>query len=347
MSDNSEEKSLPASSKKLRDARQKGQVPKSQDLVTGVVILSCTLYLTATSAGLEQKTRAFLELVARVYVEPFDTVLPRVQAMAENLLLSAVVPILAVTVIVVILTNVLVMGGTVFSAEPITPQFERISPVAGFKRIFSLRSLIELLKTLFKMLTLGVAFVVVYRQGLQSLMESSGCGPACVYTSFFQLLIPLVITGIVAFLLVGGVDVLMQRWLFAREMRMSKSDQKREHKDMDGDPLIKRERHRQRGEMQASTGRRGLRHASLVIGEAGGWVVGIRYVRGETPVPVIVSRASADDSHALLDEARGLKIPHAVSADLATRIAVRNVGSPVPDSTFQAVADLLVGARLL
>ena len=246
MSEHSEEKSLPVSAKKLRDARKKGQVSKSQDLVTGLVILSCTLYLVATSAELEQQVRAFLELVARVYVEPFETVWPRIMGMAQSLLVRAVVPILAVTVVVVSLTNILVMGGAVFAVEPILPQFERISPVAGLKRIFSMRSLIELIKALLKMLALGVAFVLVYRNGLQNLMESSACGTACLYSSFFQLLTPLVITGIAAFLLVGAVDVLIQRWLYAKDMRMSKSDQKREHKDMDGDPLIRRERNRQR-----------------------------------------------------------------------------------------------------
>lgn len=347
MSEHSEEKSLPASANKLRDARKKGQVSKSQDLVTGLVILSCTLYLVATSAELEQQVRAFLELVARVYVEPFETVWPRIMGMAQSLLVRAVVPILAVTVVVVSLTNILVMGGAVFAVEPILPQFERISPVAGLKRIFSMRSLIELIKALLKMLALGVAFVLVYRNGLQNLMESSACGTACLYSSFFQLLTPLVITGIAAFLLVGAVDVLIQRWLFAKDMRMSKSDQKREHKDMDGDPLIRRERNRQRSEMQASTAKRGVHHATLLIGAAGGWVVGVRYVRGETPVPVIVCRAQAEGSHALLDDARRLNKPVAVNAELAARIALRPVGSPLPDDTFQVVADLLVGARLL
>ena len=84
-----------------------------------------------------------------------------------------------------------------------------------------------------------------------------------------------------------------------------------------------------------------------MIGEAGQWAVGLRYIRGETPVPVIVSRASQEESAAMLEQARSLGIAHALNAPLARRIATRAAGDAVPDATFQEVADILVGARLI
>lgn len=343
----SEEKSLPASQKKLRDARNKGQLPKSQDMVTAMVILTCSLYLISVAEGVQQRCTALIELVAQVYTEPFASLWPRVQSTAVDLLLGVTLPVLAVTVITVVLTNLVTMGGPVFSVDPIKPEFERISPVAGFKRIFSVRSLIELLKALFKLGALAVAFVLVYRAGMQSLMQSSGCGAECVRASFMELFQPLLATLIIAFLLVGALDVLMQRWLFGREMRMTKSDRKRETKDTDGDPLIRQARQRQRKQMHALATKRGLHNATLVIGEAGQWAVGLRYIRGETPVPVIVSRASQEESAAMLEQARSLGIAHALNAPLARRIATRAAGDAVPDATFQEVADILVGARLI
>lgn len=343
----SEEKSLPASRKKLLDARKKGQLPKSQDMVTAMVVLTCSLYLISVGQAIHQRCRALLEQVADIYAQPFASVWPRIETAAVDLLLSITLPLLGVTVITVILTNLVTMGGLVLSAEPIKPEFERISPVAGFKRIFSLRSLIELLKALFKLGTLTLAFVLVYRAGLQSLLQSSGCGADCVRASFQQLFQPLLVTLIIAFLLVGGLDVLMQRWLFGREMRMTKSDRKRETKDTDGDPLIRQARQRQRKQMHALATKRGLQNATLVIGEAGQWAVGLRYIRGETPVPVIVSRAGPEESAAMLAQASALGIAHAVNGALARRISVRAAGDAVPDATFQEVADILVGARLI
>ncbi|WP_286788612.1 MULTISPECIES: EscU/YscU/HrcU family type III secretion system export apparatus switch protein [unclassified Pseudomonas] len=347
MSQQTEEKSLPASAKKLRDARKKGQLPKSQDLVTGMVILACTLCVVVIAADIEARVEALLLEAGRIYVEPFTQVWPRLQMLGLDVLMAATLPLFAVTVVTVILTNIVVMRGMVFSAEPVKPTYERIDPVAGFKRIFSMRSVIEFLKALIKLCAMAVAFIIVYRLGLQRLMESSYCGTSCLYATFLGLLKPLVITAIIAFLIVGGFDVLMQRWLFAREMRMTKSEQKRELKDTDGNPMVKRERQRLRRDMQSLSAKRGLQHASLIIGAPGQWVVGLRYVRGETPVPVIVCRAEPEQSHQMIQDAQRQRLPYAVNGGLAERIAQRTAGEGVPEATFQAVADILVGARLI
>ncbi|WP_122734882.1 EscU/YscU/HrcU family type III secretion system export apparatus switch protein, partial [Pseudomonas viridiflava] len=266
MADTSEEKSQPATDKKLRDARKKGQVAKSQDLVSGVVILLCTLCIAVLLPRARAQVEALIDLTANIYIEPFADVWPRLLDHAEQIVLGITLPVVAVTVAAVILTNIVTMRGVVFSVEPVKPDIKRIHPGEGFKRIFAMRNLIEFLKGLVKVLLLALAFYIVGRQALQALMESSRCGAGCIESTFYLVLKPLVFTVLAAFLLVGAVDVLMQRWLFGRDMKMSRSEQKRERKDVDGDPLIKRERQRQRREMQALATKLGLGRASLMIG---------------------------------------------------------------------------------
>ncbi|KIQ30727.1 EscU/YscU/HrcU family type III secretion system export apparatus switch protein [Pseudomonas viridiflava] len=348
MADTSEEKSQPATDKKLRDARKKGQVAKSQDLVSGVVILLCTLCIAVLLPRARAQVEALIDLTANIYIEPFADVWPRLLDHAEQIVLGITLPVVAVTVAAVILTNIVTMRGVVFSVEPVKPDIKRIHPGEGFKRIFAMRNLIEFLKGLVKVLLLALAFYIVGRQALQALMESSRCGAGCIESTFYLVLKPLVFTVLAAFLLVGAVDVLMQRWLFGRDMKMSRSEQKRERKDVDGDPLIKRERQRQRREMQALATKLGLGRASLMIGVGGNWVVGVRYVRGETPVPVVVCRGSPEESVQLLAQAAPLGIAVWADAGLAEQIAKRSVaGDPVPENTFQAVADALVAHRLI
>lgn len=348
MADTSEEKSQPATDKKLRDARKKGQVAKSQDLVSGVVILLCTLCIAVLLPRARAQVEALIDLTANIYIEPFADVWPRLLDHAEQILLGITLPVVAVTVAAVILTNIVTMRGVVFSVEPVKPDIKRIHPGEGFKRIFAMRNLIEFLKGLVKVVLLALAFYIVGRQALQALMESSRCGAGCIESTFYLVLKPLVFTVLAAFLLVGAVDVLMQRWLFGRDMKMSRSEQKRERKDVDGDPLIKRERQRQRREMQALATKLGLGRASLMIGIGGNWVVGVRYVRGETPVPVVVCRGSPEESVQLLAQAAPLGIAVWADAGLAEQIAKRSVaGDPVPENTFQAVADALVAHRLI
>jgi type III secretion protein U len=348
LGDTSEEKSQPATDKKLRDAREKGQVSSSQDLVSGLVILACTLCIAAVAPRAHAQVVALIDLTAQIYIEPFATVWPRLQETAEQLVLDITLPIVMVTMGVVILTNLVTMRGFIFSADPIKPEFKRINPVEGFKRIFSLRNFVEFIKGLIKVHLLGVAFYVIGRHSLQALMESARCGAGCIEPTFYLVLKPLVLTVLAAFLLVGLVDVLMQRWLFGREMKMTLSEQKRERKDTNGDPTIKGELQRQRQEMQALATKLGLVQASLIIGVAGDFVVGVRYVRGETPVPIVVCRATGKEGAQMLDDANALGIVEISDQTLAQKIAKRAVmGDPVPDNTFQAVADLLVAARLI
>ncbi|MFF7707090.1 EscU/YscU/HrcU family type III secretion system export apparatus switch protein [Pseudomonas sp. NPDC007930] len=348
MADTSEEKSQPATKKKLKEAREKGQVAKSQDMVSGVVILFCSLCIAVIEPRARAEIAALLELVASIYVQPFAEVWPRAIDTAQQLLISLTLPVVAVTVGAVILTNLTTMQGFVFSGEPIKPEFKRINPAEGLKRIFALRNLVEFLKGVFKVGGLALAFYVVGRNALQAMMESSRCGAGCIESTFYLVLKPLVFTVIAAFLLLGAVDVLMQRWLFGRDMKMTRSEQKRERKDQEGDPLIKRERNRQRQEMQAMSGKTGIGQASILLGGGGGAMVGLRYVRGETPVPVVVCRAAPEEVAALLEQAQDLGILQVHAPELAADIARRTVpGEPVPDHTFQAVADILVAARLI
>src|SRR3990167_9432776 len=105
----SEEKSQPASDKKLQEARKKGQLSKSQDMVSAMVLLACTLSIAYLAAGTEAQLRALLDMVAGIYAEPFATVWPRVIDTAEHILLASALPILAITVCCVVLTNIITM----------------------------------------------------------------------------------------------------------------------------------------------------------------------------------------------------------------------------------------------
>lgn len=344
----SEEKSLPPSEKKLRDARRKGQVSKSTDMVTAMVMLGCTLYLAVAVGGIENRVRNLISTTTRLYHEPFDTLWPRLLALGSEIVVLAVLPLIVIAVVAAVLTNVIIMRGMLFSADPVKPKFERINPAEGLKRIFSARGIVEFTKSLIKMVSLTVAFVIVYRLGLQALMDAPRCGFGCLEGVFMALLKPLVITALIAFLIVGLIDVQMQRWLFRRDQRMTRTEQKRERKDMEGDPEIRRARQRERRDMHAHSPHVGVHNASLMLGAAGDWLVGLRYVSGETPVPVVVCKADPEHSAALLKEAAALGVPVANQPELADRIAKRTGnGAPIPNDTFQPVADELVAAGLI
>ncbi|QZN98476.1 EscU/YscU/HrcU family type III secretion system export apparatus switch protein [Chenggangzhangella methanolivorans] len=270
MNDTSEEKSLPASRKKLDDARKKGQVNKSQDLVAAFALFAATLYVIAAYPGFLSRVSELMELTGQVYVQDFASLVPRVFGVVSAMMISVVAPLLAIVAGAAILANMVVMRGFVFSVEPIRPNFDNINPAKGLQRVFSMRSVVELLKSIVKVVALAGAFVAVFAIGLQALMQSPSCGMPCVYDTSVKLLQPIVITAIIVFFVVGAIDVLLQRQLFLRDMRMTKTEAKREFKDMEGDPMIRRERRKRSQELVgAGSVKVGVKNATLLIGRTG------------------------------------------------------------------------------
>jgi len=306
MEETSEEKSFPATAKKLKDAREKGQVAKSQDLAAAVAVSASVFYLYAVAPRIEGHIRELIDAAVRIYREPFAELLPQILDLAARIFMLAILPLVAIVCAVVVLASVAAMRGPVFSVEPLTPNFDHVNPAKGLKRIFSLKSIVEFIKALVKVTALAVAFVVVFRIGLQQLLESPYCGSACVYDSFFSLLTPLLKATLIAFVVVGIIDVGLQRLIFLRDMRMTRTEFKREMKDVEGDPVIKRERVRRAREATTLAVKLGLRNASIVVGQTDGAVVGLRFVPGETPIPVIVCKGNQDQARTLIAEASQL-----------------------------------------
>ncbi|ASY65865.1 Type III secretion inner membrane protein (plasmid) [Sinorhizobium sojae CCBAU 05684] len=345
MSETSEEKSLPASEKKIRDARKKGQVLHSPDMVSGIVVLFCTLYLFYVAPRLQLKIDILLNEASHIYERPFADVWYRLSTVAADVLWTTVLPILGITIVAILATNVAITRGFVFSAKPVEPDFNRINPATGLKRLTSLKSVVEFGKALFKILALSIAFSAVFYAGLKALFQAPTCGFMCLHALSLSMLKTTAFIAIAAFIVMGTFDVFLQRWLFMREMRMTKSESKREHKDTEGDPLVRQERRKLAGLIGMS--KTGLSNAVLLIGDAQSGAVGVRYVRGETPVPLIVCRAAGAAGSAMRDQAREKGIPLMVDAVLAAELEMTPIGAPVPDRLFQQVANALVANGLI
>ncbi|HET7314006.1 EscU/YscU/HrcU family type III secretion system export apparatus switch protein [Salinisphaera sp.] len=343
----SEEKTLPPSERKLKKAREKGQVAKSRDATTAAVMVTCTLYIFIVVPDTVARIEHLLDQVSRLYDQPFATLWPQIVAAGVNIGIHAVWPLVLIIALAVVVVNIGVMRGMVFSGEPIVPKPEKINPVEGFKRLFSLRQVIEFVKSLVKMTALLAGLVIVYRIHLPELMQSSLCGASCIRATFFDLMKPLVLTALFAFIIVGVLDIFMQRWLFRRDQRMSKTEQKRETKDEMGDPTFNRARRQKRKETLTS-GKTGLRNASIVIGDRDEWVVGIRYVADEAGVPFVTCKSAPERANGMIVEASRYRLPMAYDGRLAAQIADGAApGDPAPQETFQDIANILMAAGLL
>lgn len=343
MSDSGEEKKLPPSSKKLSDARKKGQVPRSTDFVTAASTCAGIAYLWSEAGGIEDKWREALLLADKLQNLSFDIAIGQALGILAELGMKTVLPLLGTVAAAAIFAGFLANRGLVFSLETVKPKLENINPFEGIKRIFSMRSIIELVKTLLKAVVLGATFLFVIIGMWKTLVYLPVCGMSCV--GFVVGTQAKLLMGIAAgaFLAAGLLDLLTQRWLFMRDMRMTETEAKREFKEQEGNPQLKHEYRRQRQE-SANEPPLGMRRATLVL-RGRETLIGLRYVRGETGVPILVCRGKGEAATRLLDEARTLRVS-IVEDDVLARQLLRKakLGTAVPAQYFQSVAKALYTA---
>lgn len=344
MDEQTEQKTLPASEKKLRDARRKGQVSHSRDLVSGFTLTLMFGYLLLAWPALADRLHEVVDLVSQSVDLPFAQAWGRAIRLTIEVLLLTSLPPVAVIVVGDLVAGMASTFGPVFSFDPIKPRFDHINPAQGLKRIASLRNVVEFAKAAAKVVILAAAFWLILRGMIEPLFEIPVCGKACLVTAVIAAAKPLAATAAVAFIAIGLIDLLVQRHLFLRDMRMTRTESKREIKDLEGDPLIRGERRRMRRQMTTERVRVGIRHAVIAIMHED-QVVGLRYRPGETPVPVVVCKGRGEAGREMLAQARELGIPIVDNAAFVAALAARHaVGVTIVPDLFQIAAETLVTA---
>ena len=345
MADESEEKNLPASHKKLTDARRKGQTSNSKDLVSGFTMLAATLYLLNQWPMMRDRLVGLIDIVSASTDRPFAETWQRAVYGTIDVLVMTTVPLLVIVFAVAVVMGMAATGGPVFSFETVKLQFDHISPMKGAKRIFSSKNVIEFAKSLVKVVVVTVAFWTVLRGYIPPLFQTPSCGEGCLGQMVISTLQPLAVTAVIAFVIIGVLDMPLQRHLFLKEMRMSLTEKKKEMKELEGNPLIKAERRRLQFMFAAKKVRKGVRHAAFVVAQEDR-VVGILYHREEEPVPLICSKARGQAGDEMVAEARRLGIPVAEDASLVDMLIPQAIGDRIPPESFTDVARLLVRFEL-
>lgn len=343
--DTSEEKTLPPSAKKLREARKKGQIARSKEMVGAVVTMVGFAYLLVRFALLFGQVSDGLLALPALTDKPFaDVIAPLLSRLAAEVT-WAVAPLVGLLVTAAVVTNVIVNGGALVAIDPVLPKMDHLDPVAGFGRLFGMKNLVELIKALGKVAIVGGLTAFLTAGSLQALAELPACGLLCAGPILHGLLQPLLLVTSGVFLVVGAFDIGLQRWLFRRDMRMTKTEQKRERKESEGDPTI-RSKHRQdrRSSLALKTG---LRHATFVI-RSGDMALAMRYAVPDALVPILVARGTQEGAVLLLHEARALNLPVIFNAEAVALLTPRlKVGRMITQEMFNPVIGCMREAGVL
>jgi flagellar biosynthetic protein FlhB len=338
-----QERTEQATPKRLEEARKKGQIPRSRDLSTAAVTLvgGAALYLLGgqISGQMAEMMRRSLTLSHDEATDATHMISALGTAAADGLWLSA--PVLGAITLAAIIAP-LALGGWSFSGQAMMPQFSRMNPIEGVKRMFALRSLIELTKAMAKFGVVAIIASIVLWRNAPTLM-ALGREPlqqAIAHAAQISGKALLLISA--GLLIIAGIDVPYQLWQYAKQMRMSREEIREEYKESEGSPEVKG-RIRQIQQQQARQRMmQDVPKADVVVTNPTHFAVALKYDEKRMRAPIVVAKG-ADEIAAKIREVAGEhKVPIFEAPPLA-RVLFRNVdiGDEIPATLYIAVAQIL------
>jgi type III secretion protein U len=295
------------------------------------------LLLKTVAQILTQYFNAIFPLVGQPLVQVWD----RAAYDLMTTLLKSVGPVVGLGIAAVFATTIIFHRGIPFSMKPIVPDFSRLDPAQGFKRMFGLRSWVESSIGLLQLIVWTSLSAFIILQYRDDLLELYACGLPCVEVTTWKLFQSLAIAAIILFLFIAGIEVILQFALYRRDQKMTTSEFKREMKDSFGAPEIRRARARIRREEQffstVDTEVIGADRANMCFYSNSG-AVAIRYHPEIAPVPYICAIAIGSDAPALRAKLRESEFPEMRSRKIVETCMKRPVGTPVPSEIHTELA---------
>lgn len=338
-----QERTLEPSAKRLADARREGQVPRSRDLAHLLVLGGGAAVLLLLAAPLMQAgTRVVgsgLTFDAQAAMDS-ARLLPRLGGLAGQALL-AIAPLLGALLVAALLAP-LAIGGWNFAPQAAAPKLERISPLAGFKRMFSLRALVELTKVILVALLLGAVGAWYIASHVS---EFAGLAHEALPASLrhFGWLLGIGLLLLVATLAVtSAIDVPFQIFHHRSKLKMTVQEARREQKETEGDPQIKARVRQLQREMARKRMMAAVPNADVVVTNPTHFAVALKYLEGRHRAPVVVAKGADAVAGKIRDLAREHGVPRLQAPALA-RALYRHVevGEEIPATLYAAVAQVL------
>ena len=345
MSDEGQDKSQAATPHKLREAQQRGQVAKSVEANYAAILAVLAGVCFAAGPAIAQRV-LMLARGAFSQAGRADWASDNMAAWLAGLLsdgIAALMPLLMGLAVAAVVVNVAQIGG-VFSVDPITPDFKRLNPAAGLKKLFSMKALYDAFRSLLKLALLGTVAWFAMRSVLPQLIKLSYIDARGHAALALGQVGPLLFKLMLAVLLIALIDLLYTRWEFSKKMRMSHKDISDEHKQKEGDPRIRSRLRQLRNEMlkQARSVRK-LPEADVLITNPTHIAIALSYRHGEMPAPKLLAKGSGKLAARMREAAREHHIPIVENRPLARELYKRiSADQYVPEDLYPRVAKILI-----
>lgn len=337
------ERTEPASSRRLEQAREEGRVPRSRELSAFLVLLAgLGTFWVMGESFVQQTSRMLKHGLSFGHAAAVDSA-AMTQAFAtlatEGLLL--VTPLFFMTFLAA-LVEPIVLGGLVFSSKVLTPDFSKLNPLSGMGRIFSMQGVGELIKAVLKSLLVGsvVYWIVTHHYGEFFALSAQSVESGLASLGHLILLAAMTLLGGVA--LVAAIDVPFQLWQYYSRMRMTKEEVRQEGKEQEGDPQVKGRIRSQQREMARRRMMSEVPNANVVVTNPTHFAVALRYDSQSMQAPEVVAKGLNQVAMNIRERATEHGVPLLEAPPLA-RALYRHceLGDPIPAALYTAVAEVM------
>ena len=348
MAESSGEKTEMPTPKKLRDARQKGQVCTSKDIVSTAILIVLFVVLAWMGVALVNDSAVLMGYIGdRVGDDPFGATR---QAMGATAIIICKHSFIFVFVAAVIgIAANMAQIGFLFTLEPIIPKMEKLNPVEGAKKIFSMKNLFEFLKNVVKVCFLSYLLYKIIWASVPELLTMCYGTVDDIFPCLKLMLKRLAIYTAFGYIVIAVVDRIFQGRNFTKQMMMTKDEVKREYKEMEGSAEVKQAQRQFRDEiLNGPDPVKAAKKSNVVVTNPTRLAVGIRYNADEAPLPRICAIGSGPIAKIIRETALAEGIPIMEDKPLARALyAESKLDDFIPDSLIEPVAEVLKWAKQL
>ena len=338
-----DEKTEPATPKRRQEARKEGNVAKSADLNTAMMMMFGTVLIYFLGGALVWNIEDTMSLLFRnSFYENFDVNTFHsllVDISSKNL--KSVLPIMGGFMVIGIISSYSQVGFN-FAPKALMPDFKKMDPIKGLKGLVSKKALVRLAMALVKLSIMAVVAYFSIRKDIEPLMELVSMGIEGIFSSASSLIFGLVLKITIILLILALFDFMYQRWQFKKDLMMSKYEVKQESKQREGDPLIKSKIKSMQRQMASKRMMEAIPEADVVVSNPTHYAIALKYDATKMNAPKVVAKGLDFIALKIMEIAREHNIP-VVEDRILARILHNTVeiDSEIPPKLYQAVAKVL------
>ena len=346
MAESAGEKTEMPTPKKLRDARQKGQVCSSKDITSTAILIVLFAVLAWMGVAMMEDMEQLLRFLSGTIEVNDEGSVKQSAAMAAMLICKHSFIFVFVAATIGIVGNVAQIG-FLFTFEPIIPKLEKLNPVEGAKKIFCMKNLFEFFKNIVKVSFLGYLIYKIIWASIPELLTMCYGTVDDIFPSLKLMLKRLASYTAFGYIVIAVVDRLFQGRNFTKQMMMTKDEVKREYKEMEGSAEVKQQQKQFRQEiLNGPDPVKSAKKSSVVVTNPTRLAIGIRFNADEAPIPKICAKGSGSIAKIIRETAMAEGIPIMEDKPLARALyANSDIDDFIPDSLIEPVAEVLKWAK--